>query len=81
MLSWMLRKLLAMCVREAGRCSIVVLEERKEKELSCFLDKGSDRSLKPGVVEVAQVRKGIAEPRGEGGFFSVTWELLWSYNG
>jgi len=38
----MLQKLLAMCVREAGRCSVVVLEDWKEKELSCFPDKGSD---------------------------------------
>lgn len=30
LLSWMLRKLLAVCVREAGRCSIVVLEYWKE---------------------------------------------------
>lgn len=72
MLSWMLRKLLAMCVREAGRCSVVVLEDWKEKELSCFPDKGSDSSLKPGGAEVAQVRKGIARPRGGSRFFSVT---------
>lgn len=36
------QELLAMCVREAGRCSVVVLEDWKEKELSCFPDKGSD---------------------------------------